>query len=86
MAEDLVTNTFEAFVECASLSIQYNIMGIATVNYTIISPTVDVPLSHTFKAGGILFEGYITSVAYNKLENTNAYSIAVSLTATAEKF
>ncbi len=47
------------YYDCSAERITYSIMGIATVNYTIISDTPTPHISSTFTAGNQTFEGII---------------------------
>lgn len=77
------------YYDCSAERISYNIMGIATVNYTIISDTSTPSLTTSFSAGGQSFNGVIMN--YNtqlipKSENsTNGgwYITNVTLVATS---
>lgn len=71
------------FVDCTSLNISYNVMGLATVNFTIVS---DEPGFHTrssISAAGRTFSGYITSAYIRRIPNTNWYETNVTLIATS---
>ena len=79
------------FIECDSFSVSYNIMGIATVNYTLVS-TESTP-SFTYNsihAGGRNFRGVVTNVYSQSIDNTEGdsnglwYSINVTLLSTTD--
>lgn len=78
-----------SFIECESLSINYNIMGIATITYTIISNHDNPQISDTIVAGGINFAGVITSVHTQPIAKTEYaaggawYTTNVSMVATS---
>ncbi|RLC09434.1 MAG: hypothetical protein DRI24_21775 [Deltaproteobacteria bacterium] len=78
-----------SFIECESLSINYNIMGIATINYTIISDTPDPSIHPIIVADGVIFNGIITSVYTQPIaktefaENGPWYTTSVSMVATS---
>jgi hypothetical protein len=77
------------FIECGTVSINYNMMGIVTVNYTVItdSPSMSV-VSNSLSYGGQTFSGYISDVSVQSLTNMvegsdeNWYAMSVTLTAT----
>lgn len=58
------------FIECESLNINYNIMGIATISYNYVSNEDTLSLSNTLTIGGIQFNGYITEVYQQPISNT----------------
>ena len=84
------------FIDCASISISFNVMGIATVAYTIVrnnisieenGPFVTLPCeypSEYFQAGTRTFYGYITGIAMNQITNTDWYENHVTWTATTD--
>jgi len=75
----------EQFVECTSLNISYDVMGIATVSYTIVheGPTV-VPYNQ-IHAGGATFSGYVTSMSTNIIPRTRGwFETHVTLVTTAQ--
>lgn len=47
------------YYDCSAESITYNIMGIATINYTIISDTPTPTIASSFTAGDRFFNGVI---------------------------
>lgn len=74
-----------AFIECTSLNITFNVMGIATVTYTIVSDSNDlnqvedtIPLT----AGGKTFDGFVTNISMNQIQNTVWYEMHVTIIAT----
>lgn len=75
----------ESFIECTSLNISYNIMGIATVTYTIVH---DEPgfafVENAISAGGQTFTGYVTSASMNNIPYTNWYETHVTLVTTTD--
>lgn len=77
------------FIECESLSISYNIMGIATINYTLVSTEATPSFSYnSISAGGNTFTGVVTNVYSQMIDNTEEadqgpwFSINVTLLAT----
>jgi hypothetical protein len=77
------------FIECSSLSISYNVMGIATISYTLISTESTPAFTYnSIEAGGRTFNGVVTNVYSQLIDNTENdtngpwYSINVNLLAT----
>jgi hypothetical protein len=71
------------YTECPSFSVSYNIMGIATVTYSIIhsSPSC-TSIKNSISAGGQTFSGYVTSISTNRMVGTGWYETSVTLIAT----
>ena len=72
------------FVDCTSLSISYDIMGIATVSYVIVSNEPGLKSKNPIQAGNRTFTGYVSSISMNQIVNTNWYESHVTLIATTE--
>ncbi len=73
------------FIECTSLNISYNIMGIATVTYTVVSNEPGLKAYETIEAGGKTFTGYIASAAGNAIPNTSSwYESHITLVSTTD--
>jgi hypothetical protein len=73
------------FIECTSLSISYDVIGVATVTYTVVtdSPSLN-QLSNSVSAGtpAVTFNGYITSASINPINGTEWYEIHATLIST----
>ena len=75
------------FIDCTSLSVSYDIMGIATVTFTVVSDSPGFPAMsmNTLSAGGRIFEGYVTSASLTQIPNTTGwYETRVTLTSIAK--
>ena len=71
------------FIECTSLSISYNIMGIATCTYTIVSDTPGLKAyNELIDVGGQTFRGYVVNAAVNQIQNTDWWESHITLVAT----
>lgn len=53
------------FIECTSLSVSYDITGIATISYTVLSDTPGMKAYDVITVGNKTFQGYITSATYS---------------------
>lgn len=67
---------FTEFIDCASLSISYDILGQATLGFTVIAAQAQpinpqVYTSLTF--GGVNFTGYISSLSVRRIAGTIVY-------------
>lgn len=75
----------ESFIDCTSLNISYDIMGIATVTYTIVA---DEPgfenVQNEISAGGQTFRGYVTSASMSQIPYTSWYETHVTLVTTTD--
>lgn len=59
-----------SFVECESLSINFNQMGIATINYTIITNSPSFSFQNSVSAGGTTFNGVVTNIDCKPIPNS----------------
>ncbi len=72
----------DAFIECTSLSFSYDIFGIVTVSYIMVSNSSGFCYTTTIHAGGVLFKGYISSMTMKPITGTvDWYETHVVLTA-----
>ena len=69
------------FVDCTSLNISYDVMGIATVSFTIVKNSEGWPSNgmNSIDAGGKTFDGYVTSANLTQIPNTFWYETRVTL-------
>ena len=73
------------FIECGSISINYNIMGIANINYNIVTNDKEPNISDVLTLGGQVFEGIVTSIIKTPMPNSELdsegpwYNVKVSL-------
>lgn len=73
------------FIECTSLSVNYNIMGTVAVSYTIVQDTNDIDnVKKSIKAGGKTFSGYVSDISVSPIQRTSWFEIHVTLTATTD--
>lgn len=75
----------ESFIECTSLNVSYDIMGIATVTYTVVSDTPGFDnVENSISAGGQTFTGYVVNAAMNQIPYTTWYETHVTLVTTTD--
>ena len=55
----------KTFIECTSLSVSYDITGIASVSYTVISDEAGMKAYDSVTIGNRTFTGYVTSATYS---------------------
>jgi hypothetical protein len=80
------------FIDCPSLSISYDIMGLASVNFTVVKnepgwpEIINPPTSVTLNdIGGRDFTGFVTSASLTPIPNTsNWYETRVTLMSIAK--
>ena len=60
-------------MECTSLSISYDIMGIATVTYTMVHDYPGMVVQNEVVAGGKTFSGYVTNASVTTIPNTQGW-------------
>ena len=71
------------FLDCSSLSFSYDIMGVTTINYTIVHDTESAQLRREITAGGHVFSGYISNISTMPVPNTEGwFETNVTLVAT----
>lgn len=75
------------FIDCTSLSISYDVMGLATVNFVVVRDEAGFPSNdfmNYISAGSRTFEGYVTSINITPINNTSWYEAHVTLIALAK--
>lgn len=71
------------FIDCGSLSISYDIMGIATVSYTVVHDYPGFVTYDSISAGGQYFRGYVINASVNPIIGTDGwYETHVTLLST----
>lgn len=74
---------FTEFIDCDSISINYDILGVANVSFTVVAtqaePT-DTNQYTTLIFGGIEFTGHITNLEIRQVPGTLIYEHAYTLT------
>jgi hypothetical protein len=68
------------FIDCTSVNLSYNVYGLATITYTVVS---DIPGIHHFgihslHIGNKTFNGYIASASVKRIPNTSWYESNIS--------
>lgn len=68
------------FIECTSLNINFNVHGVATVSYTVVSDISGIQhFGNSITIGDKTFTGYITNAYVNRIPNTNWYESHITL-------
>lgn len=79
------------FIECTSLNISYNVMGIATVTFSVVSnqktfPSGDLVNTITVGTPSTTFAGYVTDAYMQAIPNTVGwYETKITLISIATK-
>jgi len=70
------------FIDCTTINISFDIMGIATVSYTIVSdsPSVDVPTG--VQLGAVKVDGYVASASMTMIPGTDWYETHITMVGT----
>jgi hypothetical protein len=74
---------FTEFIDCATLSINYDLLGQATVSFTVVAVLAQPndPTAYTdLTFGGVQFTGYISSLEVRRIEGTIVYEHRYTLT------
>ena len=61
------------FIDCTSLNISYNTMGIATVSYTVVHNDFKFVTYNQISAGGQNFSGYVVNASLNQIPGTEGW-------------
>ncbi len=73
-----------AFIECTSLNISYDVMGLVTVSYTVVHNYFEYVVYDEISAGNQNFRGYVVNASLNRIPNTEWYETHVTLIATTD--
>ena len=72
------------FIECSSLSITYDILGLSSVSFTVVCNESLLENDYTsFFIGDAQYTGYITSVYARPIQFTSWWEFSISLTMTS---
>lgn len=72
-----------SFIECTSINISFDIMGIATISYTVVTDSMSFSgIESSLTLCGQTFNGYVASASINPIPRTKWYEIHVTLIAT----
>lgn len=72
-----------SFIECSSINLSYDTMGLVTISYTIVHDDPSwANIKYELSAGGQNFKGYVSNASMNKIPFTEWYETHVTLIAT----
>lgn len=73
------------FIDCASINVSFDIMGIATVSYTIVSSSTTMgSLSNSISIGGQTITGHVVAASMSMIPNTEWTETHVTLVGTTD--
>lgn len=71
------------FIDCTSFNVSYNVMGLATVSYTVVHNSAQFVTYDVISAGGQTFTGYVVNASVDQIMNTSGwFETHVTLVAT----
>ncbi len=76
---------FDEFIDCSTLSVNYDTLGLAMVSFTVVASHAepnDTSLYTDLTFGGVQFTGYITNLEIKRIAGTMVYEHRYSLSAT----
>jgi hypothetical protein len=79
---------FDEFMDCSTLSINYDKLGVATISFTIVAAQaepIDPQVYTTLIFGGVTFTGYITALEIKRISGTLVYEHRYTLSTTGCK-
>lgn len=73
------------FIDCGSLTISYDVLGLASVSFTVVTNDdfLDQEYS-TLTVGDLTFTGYLTGVSARPIVGTSWFEWGMSLVMTSE--
>ena len=70
------------FIDCSTISIGYDILGHATIGFTVISSNSEISGNYTHVwFGGVEYKGYIKSVQVSPIMGTAAFNFRFEMVA-----
>lgn len=65
---------FTSFIDCATININYDLMGIATISFVVVSVTKEPTGDYTtLTYGGVTFTGFVNSLEIRRIPGTLVY-------------
>ena len=71
----------ETFIECTSLNISYDVMGLVSISYTVVSNTPGMKIFGVVEGAGFSYSGFVTNASYNPLANSTWFETHVTIMA-----
>jgi len=70
------------FIDCTTLSINYNVRGQANISFSIVTTSKTLLNDYTtLSFGGVTFTGYINDVSMQKIPGTLVYQFQLNIIA-----
>lgn len=73
---------FTSFIDCSSISINYDQMGLATINFVVISVNPEPSTYTELTFGGVTFTGFLTNIELRRMPGTLVYEQRYTFTGT----
>jgi hypothetical protein len=76
--------SYTGFIECTSMNISYDVMGRATISYTVVHGTKGIvpfpegTIENQVSVGGQIFRGYVANATMNQIPRTSWYETHVT--------
>jgi hypothetical protein len=61
------------FIDCTSLNFSYDVMGLVTVNYTVVQDSATIKVYTSISAGGQNFSGHIMNASLNPIIGSDGW-------------
>jgi len=74
---------FTEFIDCDTISVSLDILGVATISFTVIatsSTPEDVSRYTTMTLGGVEFSGYVSNLEIKRIPGTLVYEHSYTIT------
>ncbi len=64
---------FTSFIDCSTLNLNYNELGIVTITFSVISVVAQPETYTTLTFGGVTFTGHVTNLEVSRIPGTLVY-------------
>lgn len=71
---------FQSFIDCSTISLNYNELGLVTLNFSVISVSAQPDTYTTLTFGGVTFTGFVTNLEVSRLPGTLVYEHRYTMT------
>lgn len=73
------------FIDCGSLSISYDVLGLATVSFTVVTNSDELTEDYTtMEVGDLTFSGYVSGATAKPILSTDWWEWGMTLVMTSE--
>lgn len=79
-ADEVIYDDFE-FIDCQTLNISYDVRGIATISFSVVTPREELQENYTSLIfGGVNFKCFVNNVTISKIPGTLVNNFQMQLT------